>query len=70
MKSNYVQAIAWIDSQLDKPTMEIKIRGEIIHDLNYSLEINKNHILLNNGQVSLSAYHRTKKIKDYLLNKK
>lgn len=66
MKSNYLQAIKWINQQLIKSTREIKIGGEIIHDLNFSLEVNKNHIEMNTGQLSYSAFMRTNKIKDFL----
>jgi hypothetical protein len=66
MKSNYLDAIRWIDEQLTKPTREIKVGCEIIHDLNFSLKINRSHILENSGQLSYSAFGRTKKIKDYL----
>jgi hypothetical protein len=66
MKSNYLDAIAWIDQQLTKPTRQIKVGCETILDLNYSLAINQKHILENSGQLSYSAFGRTKKIKDYL----
>jgi hypothetical protein len=66
MKSNYIQAIKWIDEQLTKPTREVKILGETIHDLNFSLRVNRNHILENRSNFSMSAYGRTKKIKDFL----
>jgi hypothetical protein len=66
MKSNYLDAIRWIDDQLTKPTREIKVGCETIHDLNFSLKINRNHILENSGQLSYSAFGRTKKIKDFL----
>jgi len=66
MKSNYLQAIKWIDEQLTKPTKEIIIPGEIIHDLNFSLSINRNQILEDRGNFSYSAFIRTKKIKDFL----
>ena len=67
-KSNYLHAIYWIDEQLTKPTKEVKMNGETIHDLHYSLKLNRNHILQDNGQVSYAAFCRTKKIKDYLKN--
>lgn len=70
IKENYLQAIMWIDEQLTKLTKEIKIPGETIHDLNFSLSINRNQILENQGQLSYSAFIRTKKIKDYLTNEK
>jgi len=66
MKSNYLQAIKWIDEQLVKSTRMVKIPGEIIHDLNFSLSINRNQILKNRGNFSYSAFIRTKKIKDFL----
>jgi hypothetical protein len=66
MKSNYLDAIAWIDQQLTKPTRQIKVGCETIHDLNYSLAINRKQILENSGQLSYSAFGRTKKIKDFL----
>ena len=66
MKSNYIQAIKWIDKQLDQPTKQIKVGCELIYDLNLSLVVNKNHILMNLGQLSYAAFMRTKKIKDYL----
>ena len=66
MKSNYLDAIRWIDEQVTKPTRKIKVGCETIHDLNNSLKINRNHILENSGQLSYSAFGRTKKIKDYL----
>jgi len=66
MRSNYLDAIAWIDQQLTKPTRQIKVKCETILDLNYSLAINRKHILENSGQLSYSAFGRTKKIKDFL----
>jgi hypothetical protein len=66
MKSNYLDAIRWIDEQLTKPTKEIKVGCETIYDLNHSLKLNRSHILENSGQLSYSAFGRTKKIKDYL----
>jgi len=66
MKSNYLDAIAWIDQQLTKPTKQIKVGCETILDLNYSLALNRKHILENSGQLSYSAFGRTKKIKDFL----
>jgi len=66
MRSNYLDAIAWIDQQLTKPTRQIKVGCETILDLNYSLAINRKNILENSGQLSYSAFGRTKKIKDYL----
>jgi hypothetical protein len=66
IKSNYLDAIAWIDQQLINPTRQIKVECETIHDLNYSLAINRKQILENSGQLSYSAFGRTKKIKDYL----
>ena len=50
---------------LEYPTKQIKIGCETYNDLNYSLEINRNRILMQNGS-SYSAYRQTKKIKDYL----
>jgi len=70
IKQNYLQAIKWIDEQLTKSTRQIKIGGEIIHDLNFSLAINRNHIQMNIGQLSYAAFMRTKKIKDFLTNEK
>ena len=70
MKSNYLDAIRWIDEQLTKPTKQIKVGCETIHDLNHSLKLNRNHILENSGQLSYSAVGRTKKIKDFLNNSK
>ena len=70
MKSNYLDAIRWIDEQLTKPTLEIKVGCETIHDLNHSLKLNRSHILENSGQLSYSAFGRTKKIKDFLHNSK
>ena len=66
MRSNYLDAIVWVDQQLIKPTRQIKVGCEIILDLNYSLALNRKHILENSGQLSYSAFGRTKKIKDYL----
>ena len=66
MKSNYINAIRWIDQQLSNPTKQIKVGCETIHDLNYSLKLNRGHILENAGQLSYSAFGRTKKIKDFL----
>jgi hypothetical protein len=66
MKSNYLDAIRWIDEQLTNPTREIKVGCETIHDLNHSLKLNRTHILENLGQLSYSAFGRTKKIKDFL----
>lgn len=67
MKDNHLNAIKWIDKMLDNPTKQIQIDCATYHDLNYSLEINKNRILMNNGS-SYPAYRHTKKIKDYLQN--
>ena len=67
MKENHLNAIKWIDKMLDNPTKVIKIDCATYHDLNYSLKINKNRILMQNGS-SYSAYRQTKKIKDYLQN--
>jgi len=66
MRSNYLDAIAWIDQQLTNPTRQIKVECETILDLNYSLALNRKHILENSGQLSYSAFGRTKKIKDFL----
>ena len=66
MKSNYLDAIVWIDQQLTKPTRQIKVGCETILDLNYSLAQNRKQILENSGQLSYSAFGRTKKIKDFL----
>ena len=65
-KKNYLHAIYWIDEQLTRPTREVKIPGEIIHDLHYSLKVNRNQILEDRGNYSYAAFVRTKKIKDYL----
>ena len=65
MKDNHLNAIKWIDKMLDNPTKQIQIDCATYHDLNFSLEVNKNRILMNNGS-SYSAYKQTKKIKDYL----
>ena len=70
IKESYIQAIKWIDDQLKKETKQIKIGGELIYDLNLSLEVNRNHILMNIGQVSYAAFMRTRKIKNYLTNEK
>jgi hypothetical protein len=75
MKSNYLKAIEWIDEQLrineqlKNPIIELKIPGETIHDLNFSLKLNQKHILMDAGQLSYSAFCRTKRIKDFLENK-
>jgi hypothetical protein len=66
MRSNYLDAIRWIDDQLTKPTRQIKLGCETIHDLNYSLQINRYQILMNSNQLSSSAYERTKRIKNFL----
>jgi hypothetical protein len=66
MSENFQNAIKWIDSMLENPTKVIKINCATYHDLNFSLEVNKNRILMNNGS-SRSAYFQTKKIKDYFL---
>jgi len=50
---------------LENQTKQIQIDCATYLDLNYSLEINKNRILMQNGS-SYSAYRQTKKIKDYL----
>ena len=50
---------------LENPTKQIKINCATYLDLNFSLQINKNRILMNDGS-SYSAYRQTKKIKDYL----
>ena len=65
MKENHRNAIKWIDKMLENPTKEIKIDCATYHDINFSLEVNKNRILMNNGS-SYSAFRQTKKIKDYL----
>lgn len=70
IKTNYMHAIYWIDEQLSKPTKEIIMPGEIIHDLHFSLKVNRNHILEDSGQLSYAAFCRTKKIKDYLISSK
>ena len=67
MSDNYKNAIKWIDKMLENPTKQIQIDCSTYHDLNYSLEINKNRIIMNNGS-SYPAYRQTKKIKDYLQN--
>ena len=75
MKSNYLKAIKWIDEQLiineqlKNAIIELKIPGETIHDLNFSLRVNRNHVLMDSGQLSYSAFCRTKRIKDFLENK-
>jgi len=50
---------------LEYPTKQIQINCATYLDLNFSLEINKNRILMENGS-SYPAYRQTKKIKDYL----
>lgn len=65
MNDNHKNAIKWIDKMLENPTKQIKIDCATYLDLNYSLEVNKNRILMNNGS-SRPAYLQTKKIKDYL----
>ena len=65
MKDNHLNAIKWIDKMLKNPTKQIQIDCTTYHDLNFSLEVNKNRILMQNGS-SYSAYRQTKKIKDYL----
>ena len=65
MKENQRNAIKWIDKMLENSTKVIKIDCATYHDLNFSLEVNKNRILMNNGS-SYSAFRQTKKIKDYL----
>ena len=62
MKDNHLNAIKWIDKMLENSTKQIQIGCETYHDLNYSLEINRNRILMQNGS-SYSAYKQTKKIK-------
>jgi hypothetical protein len=66
IKTNYLHAIYWIDEQLTKPTKEVKMKGETIHDLHYSLKLNRNQILEDRGNYSYAAFCRTKRIKDYL----
>lgn len=66
MSENYKNAIKWINTMLENPTKQIKIDCATYHDLNFSLKINKNRILMNDGS-SKSAYIQTKKIKDYFL---
>ncbi len=66
MSENYKNAIKWINTMLENPTKQIKIDCATYHDLNFSLEVNKNRILMNDGS-SKSAYIQTKKIKDYFL---
>ena len=54
---------------LEYPTRQIQIDCATYLDLNFSLQVNKDRILMNNGS-SYPAYRQTKKIKDYLeLNK-
>jgi hypothetical protein len=65
LKENHLNAIKWIDKMLQNPTKQIKINCATYLDLNFSLQINKNRILMNDGS-SYSAYRQTKKIKDYL----
>ena len=65
MKENHRNAIKWITMRLQRPTIQIVIDCATYLDLNYSLEINKNRILMENGS-SYPAYRQTKKIKDYL----
>jgi len=66
LSENYKNAIKWINTMLENPTKQIKIDCATYHDLNFSLEVNKNRILMNDGS-SKSAYIQTKKIKDYFL---
>lgn len=66
MKSNYLDAIKWIDQQLTKDNLKIKMPGETVYDLHYSLTINKLQILQNSGYLSYASFARTRKIKDYL----
>lgn len=69
MSENYKKAIEWITMRIQRPTIQVVIEGATYLDLNYSLEINKNRMLMNNGS-SYSAYRQTKKIKDYFLFQK
>lgn len=69
--NNILKAIEWIDSQLQQPTRKIEIdKYIIIHDLNYSLEINKKLLEQSEGANLRAAYNRTKLIKDFLTNEK
>lgn len=65
MKENHRNAIKWIDKILENPTRVIKIDCATYLDLNFSLRVNKDRILMQNGS-SYPAYRQTKKIKDYL----
>ena len=65
MKENQKNAIKWINKMLEYPTRVIKIDCATYLDLNFSLQVNKNRILMQNGS-SYPAYRQTKKIKDYL----
>jgi len=50
---------------LENPTGQMQIDCATYLDLNFSLQVNKNRILMNDGS-SYPAYRQTKKIKDYL----
>lgn len=65
MKENHRNAIKWIDKMLEYPTRQIQIDCATYLDLNFSLQVNKDRILMQNGS-SYPAYRQTKKIKDYL----
>jgi hypothetical protein len=65
LKENHRNAIKWIDKMLENPTRQIQIDCATYLDLNFSLQVNKNRILMQNGSSKI-AYLQTKKIKDYL----
>jgi len=65
LKENHRNAIKWIDKMLENPTGQMQIDCATYLDLNFSLQVNKNRILMNDGS-SYPAYRQTKKIKDYL----
>jgi hypothetical protein len=64
----YSVSVGSVSSSLTQDD-QIKIDGATYHDLNFSLEVNKNRMLMNNG-ASYIAYRQTKKIKDYFLFQK
>lgn len=70
-KTNILHAIAWIDKQLEQPTRKIEIgKYLVIDDLNYTLSLWKVLLQEAEGYNLISAYNRTKLLKDFLTNEK
>ena len=69
LRSNYQQALSWIDEQLTKPNQfNINLGGGIIIlDLHKCLEVKRERLLNLDGYNRKIVFLQTKIIKDYII---